>query len=146
MRSPDVGGFLEHVEAHQVTHTFLPTLVYLLLTHERLDATDQSSLQCFWYSTAPMPVARLEEALVRIGPVMARASTSAPTAASRVSGWPPRATLAAGDGGRDGRPRCPAAAGRGGRDRGPELAGDGRLLPRPDRHGRGVGVGLAPHR
>jgi acyl-CoA synthetase (AMP-forming)/AMP-acid ligase II len=73
MRSPDVGGFLRLVEQHRVTHTFLPpTLIYMVLGHADLDATDLSSLQCFWYGAAPMSVARLEEALHRIGPVMAQ--------------------------------------------------------------------------
>jgi fatty-acyl-CoA synthase len=73
MRSPDVGAFLGLVEAHHVTHTFLPpTLIYMVLAHERLAATDLSSLQCFWYGAAPMSAARLEEALERIGPVMAQ--------------------------------------------------------------------------
>jgi fatty-acyl-CoA synthase len=73
MRSPDVGGFLDHIEAHQVTHTFLPpTLIYMLLAHDRLSTTDLSSLQCFWYGAAPMSATRLEEALTRIGPVMAQ--------------------------------------------------------------------------
>jgi fatty-acyl-CoA synthase len=73
MRSPDVGGFLSLVQEHQVTHTFLPpTLVYMVLGHPDLDATDRSSLQCFWYGAAPMSAARLEEALTRIGPVMAQ--------------------------------------------------------------------------
>jgi acyl-CoA synthetase (AMP-forming)/AMP-acid ligase II len=73
MRTPDVGGFLEHVERHRVTHTFLPpTLIYMVLASERLDATDLGSLQCFWYGAAPMSVTRLEEALTRIGPVMAQ--------------------------------------------------------------------------
>jgi acyl-CoA synthetase (AMP-forming)/AMP-acid ligase II len=73
MRAPDVGGFLDHVERHRVTHTFLPpTLIYMVLAHERLDATDLTSLQCFWYGAAPMSPARLEEALTRIGPVMAQ--------------------------------------------------------------------------
>ncbi len=71
MRTPDVGAFLELVERHRVTHTFLPpTLIYMVLAHERLDSTDTSSLQCFWYGAAPMSVSRLEEALTRIGPVM----------------------------------------------------------------------------
>ncbi len=29
-------------------------------------------MQCFWYGAAPMSAARLEEALTRIGPVMAQ--------------------------------------------------------------------------
>ncbi len=73
MRSPDVGGFLDHVERHRVTHTFLPpTLIYMVLAHPSLDQRDLSSLQCFWYGAAPMSAARLEEALSRIGPVMAQ--------------------------------------------------------------------------
>lgn len=73
MPSPDVGGFLELIERHRVTHTFLPpTLIYMVLAHQRLDSTDLSSLQCFWYGAAPMSVTRLQEALHRIGPVMAQ--------------------------------------------------------------------------
>ena len=73
MRSPDVGRFLQLLEQHHVTHTFLPpTLIYMVLGHEALDTTDLSSLQCFWYGAAPMSAARLEEALERIGPVMAQ--------------------------------------------------------------------------
>jgi acyl-CoA synthetase (AMP-forming)/AMP-acid ligase II len=73
MRTPDVGGFLEHVERHRVTHTFLPpTLIYMVLAHPALETTDLSSLQCFWYGAAPMSATRLEEALTRIGPVMAQ--------------------------------------------------------------------------
>lgn len=73
MRSPDVGRFLQLLEQHHVTHTFLPpTLIYMVLGHEALDTTDLSSLQCFWYGAAPMSAARLGEALERIGPVMAQ--------------------------------------------------------------------------
>ncbi|KQY56704.1 acyl-CoA synthetase [Nocardioides sp. Root140] len=73
MRAPDVGGFLSLVERHRVTHTFLPpTLIYMVLAHPDLDTTDLSSLECFWYGAAPMSATRLEEALTRIGPVMAQ--------------------------------------------------------------------------
>ena len=73
MRSPDIGAFLGLIERHRVTHTFLPpTLIYMALAHERLDHTDLSSLQCFWYGAAPMSATRLTEALRRIGPVMAQ--------------------------------------------------------------------------
>jgi acyl-CoA synthetase (AMP-forming)/AMP-acid ligase II len=73
MRQPDVGEFLALIERHGVTHTFLPpTVIYMMLGHPSLDSTDLSSLQCFWYGAAPMSVARLEEALTRIGPVMAQ--------------------------------------------------------------------------
>lgn len=73
MRAPDVGEFLALVETHAVTHTFLPpTLIYMVLAHPALDATELGSLQCFWYGAAPMSASRLEEALGRIGPVMAQ--------------------------------------------------------------------------
>jgi fatty-acyl-CoA synthase len=90
MRSPDVAGFLELVEQQEVTHTFLPpTLIYMVLAHEALDATDLSSLQCFWYGAAPMSATRLEEALMRIGPVMGQlfGQTEAPM---MISTLPPR--------------------------------------------------------
>jgi acyl-CoA synthetase (AMP-forming)/AMP-acid ligase II len=44
----------------------------MLLAHEKLGATKLDSLQCFWYGAAPISAARLEEALTRIGPVMAQ--------------------------------------------------------------------------
>jgi fatty-acyl-CoA synthase len=73
MAKPDLGEFLVLVERHRVTHTFLPpTLIYMLLAHEKLAATDLSSLRCFWYGAAPMSPARLEQALTAIGPVMAQ--------------------------------------------------------------------------
>jgi acyl-CoA synthetase (AMP-forming)/AMP-acid ligase II len=73
MRKPDVAGFVGHIERHGVTHTFLPpTLIYLVLAEPALESTNLTSLQCFWYGAAPMSAARLQEALTRIGPVMAQ--------------------------------------------------------------------------
>ena len=70
MAEPDVGRFLALVAQHRVTHTFLPpTLIYVVLDHPDLEATDLSSLRCFWYGAAPMSTARLEDALARIGPM-----------------------------------------------------------------------------
>ncbi|RYC10461.1 AMP-binding protein [Nocardioides zhouii] len=91
MRAPDVGGFLRLVEEHRVTHTFLPpTLIYMVLGSPYLESTDLSSLQCFWYGAAPMSASRLEEALTRIGPVMAQlfGQTEAPM---MISMMPPAA-------------------------------------------------------
>ncbi|GAB3088101.1 AMP-binding protein [Nocardioides zeae] len=88
MRSPDVGGFLDRVEQHAVTHTFLPpTLVYMVLDYPGLDERDLSSLRCFWYGAAPMSTSRLEEALTRIGPVMAQlfGQTEAPMMVSTMA-------------------------------------------------------------
>jgi len=73
MAKPDLTEFLRLIPLHRVTHTFLPpTLIYMLLQHEQLPTTDLSSLQCFWYGAAPIAAARLEEALQKIGPVMAQ--------------------------------------------------------------------------
>jgi fatty-acyl-CoA synthase len=73
MPKPDLDDFLTLVENRRVTHTFLPpTLIYMLLNHDRLEGTDLSSLRCFWYGAAPMSATRLEEAIDRIGPVMAQ--------------------------------------------------------------------------
>ncbi|WP_300018491.1 long-chain fatty acid--CoA ligase [Pseudonocardia sp.] len=70
---PDLDAFLDVVPRRRVTHTFLPpTVIYMLLAHEKLAAADLSSLQCFWYGAAPMSPARLEQALTAIGPVMAQ--------------------------------------------------------------------------
>jgi len=88
MRQPDVGEFIALIERHRVSHTFLPpTVIYMVLGHPDLDAADLSSLQCFWYGAAPMSVTRLEEALSRIGPVMAQlfGQTEAPMMVSTMS-------------------------------------------------------------
>jgi len=100
MRSPDVHAFLALIAEHRVTHTFLPpTLIYMVLAAEELDSTDLSSLRCFWYGAAPMSPARLEEALTRIGPVMAQlfGQTEAPM---MISMMPPADHVTA-----DGTPR-----------------------------------------
>ncbi|WP_308467075.1 AMP-binding protein [Rathayibacter soli] len=73
MPKPDIHEWVDLVERHHVTHAFLPpTLIYMLLADPLLDQRDLSSLQCFWYGAAPMSTARLEEAITRIGPVMAQ--------------------------------------------------------------------------
>lgn len=88
MPKPDIGEFVELIERHRVTHTFLPpTLIYMLLGLPGLDTRTLSSLQCFWYGAAPMSTSRLEEALTRIGPVMAQlfGQTEAPMMISTMS-------------------------------------------------------------
>jgi len=73
MPKPDLGDFLALIERHRITHTFLPpTLIYMLLEHPQLAQTNRDSLQCFWYGAAPISAARLEDALTKIGPVMAQ--------------------------------------------------------------------------
>jgi acyl-CoA synthetase (AMP-forming)/AMP-acid ligase II len=88
MPRPDLGEFLGLIEQHGITHTFLPpTLIYMLLQHPQLASTRLQSLQCFWYGAAPMSAARLEEALQKIGPVMAQlfGQTEAPMMISMMS-------------------------------------------------------------
>jgi acyl-CoA synthetase (AMP-forming)/AMP-acid ligase II len=73
MPKPELGDFLALIERHRITHTFLPpTLIYMLLEHPQLAQTKRDSLQCFWYGAAPISAARLEDALTKIGPVMAQ--------------------------------------------------------------------------
>jgi fatty-acyl-CoA synthase len=73
MPKADLAEFLDLIARRRVSHTFLPpTLIYMLLEHPKLAPTDRSSLQCFWYGAAPIAAARLEEAIVKIGPVMAQ--------------------------------------------------------------------------
>jgi fatty-acyl-CoA synthase len=131
MRAPDVGGFLDHVERHRVTHTFLPpTLIYMVLDHPSLDGRDLSSLQCFWYGAAPMSVTRLEEALARIGPVMAQlfGQTEAPMMISTMAPddhFAPDGTVARERLSSAGRPSPLVTVGI--------MADDGRLLARGER-------------
>src|ERR1700692_4095661 len=78
MHHPDIGEFLDLIARYRVTHTFLPpTVIYMLLDHPKLESADLSSLPCFWYGAAPISVARLTEALQRIGPMATRRLSSA---------------------------------------------------------------------
>lgn len=73
MPKADLADFLRLIQAHQITHVFLPpTLIYMLLDHPDLAKADLSSLQCFWYGAAPISAARLEEAINKLGPIMAQ--------------------------------------------------------------------------
>jgi fatty-acyl-CoA synthase len=73
MPKADLTAFLELIALYRVTHTFLPpTLIYMLLDQPELGHADLGSLQCFWYGAAPISPARLEEAITRIGPVLAQ--------------------------------------------------------------------------
>ena len=64
MAKPDVGGFLELIERHRVTHTFLPpTLIYMLLGARRSGPPRPELTAEFWYGAAPISADRLAEAL-----------------------------------------------------------------------------------
>ena len=51
---------------------FVPTMIYVLLDHPKLAATDLSALEVVFYGASPMAPARLSEALERIGPVFSQ--------------------------------------------------------------------------
>ncbi len=77
----DADAFLDAVERHRITATFLvPTMVYVLLDHPRIAETDLSSLDMVVYGAAPMSPARLQEAMEVFGPVFMQlyAQTEAP--------------------------------------------------------------------
>jgi acyl-CoA synthetase (AMP-forming)/AMP-acid ligase II len=88
MPKPDIGACLALIQTYRVTHLFLPpTLIYMLLEHPELNATDLSSLRCFWYGAAPMSPTKLADALDKFGPVMAQlfGQTEAPMMISTMS-------------------------------------------------------------
>ena len=127
LRKPDLGDFLAAIEGHRVTHTFLPpTLIYMLLQHEKLGTTRLDSLQCFWYGAAPISAARLEEALTSIGPVMAQlfGQTEAPMMISMMA---PRDHFNAD--GSVARARLASAGKPGPLVQVATMSGDGALLP-----------------
>ena len=73
MRAPDVGGFLEKVEQHQVTHTFLPpTLIYMALDHQDLDARPVVAAVLLVRRRADVGRPGWRRRSTRIGPVMAQ--------------------------------------------------------------------------
>ncbi|WP_198086472.1 AMP-binding protein [Variovorax sp. E3] len=130
MPKPDLGDFLALIERHRITHTFLPpTLIYMLLQHPQLAATKRDSLQCFWYGAAPMSTARLEEALEKVGPVMAQlfGQTEAPMMISMMS---PRDHF--NDDGSVARQRLSSAGRPGPLVQVGVMNGDGALLPTGD--------------
>lgn len=50
----------------------VPTMIYVLLDHPRLDETDLSSLEVMLYGASPMSPSRLIEGLERIGPIFSQ--------------------------------------------------------------------------
>jgi acyl-CoA synthetase (AMP-forming)/AMP-acid ligase II len=62
---------MQAIEQHRVTHLFLPpTAIYRLLAHPAVRGHDYSSLRYFTYSSAPMSIEKLKEAVAVFGPVM----------------------------------------------------------------------------
>jgi fatty-acyl-CoA synthase len=66
----DPGKVLETIERYRITATMLvPTMVYTLLDHPKLETTDLSSLETIFYGAAAMSPTRLKEGIERLGPI-----------------------------------------------------------------------------
>lgn len=66
----DETAVLETIQAERVTSVlFIPTMLYRLLVHPRLEDYDLKSIRRVWYGTAPMAVDRLKKAITVFGPV-----------------------------------------------------------------------------
>ena len=65
--------FLATIERERINFTLMvPTMIYVLLDHPRLDKADLSSLELILYGASPMSPTRLVEGLERIGPVFSQ--------------------------------------------------------------------------
>ncbi len=65
--------FLATIEREKINCTLMvPTMIYVMLDHPKLDATDLSSLELVLYGASPMSPTRLVEGLERIGPVFSQ--------------------------------------------------------------------------
>ena len=65
--------FLATIEREKINFTLMvPTMIYVLLDHPRLEQTDLSSLELILYGASPMSPTRLVEGLTRIGPVFSQ--------------------------------------------------------------------------
>ncbi|MCI0856864.1 MAG: AMP-binding protein, partial [Chloroflexi bacterium] len=60
----DAGAWLESVEGHGVTHSFVvPTMLKRIMDHENFEKTDLSSLKLITYGAAPMPYEVVSQAV-----------------------------------------------------------------------------------
>ncbi|KIZ41749.1 MULTISPECIES: AMP-binding protein [Rhodopseudomonas] len=69
----DPDAVLSTIAREKINFTlFVPTMIYVLLDHPTLDATDLSSLELVLYGASPMSPSRLIEGIERIGPVFSQ--------------------------------------------------------------------------
>jgi fatty-acyl-CoA synthase len=69
----DPDRWLSAIETEQASVGLLvPTMIYAVLDHPKLEATDFSRLETIMYGASPMSPARLVEGIERIGPVFAQ--------------------------------------------------------------------------
>jgi fatty-acyl-CoA synthase len=72
-RGFDPAAVLAAIARERINLTLLvPTMIYVLLDHPKLDATALSSLELLLYGASPMSPSRLIEGLERIGPVFSQ--------------------------------------------------------------------------
>ncbi len=86
----DADAFLDIVEQHKITATFLvPTMIYVLLDHPRIRTTDLSSLDLVIYGAAPMSPSRMQEAIDVFGQVFMQlyAQSEAPNTVTALFQW-----------------------------------------------------------
>jgi fatty-acyl-CoA synthase len=61
---------MDTIERHRITATMLvPTMIYVLLDHPKLQTADLSSLEVLYYGAAAMSPSRLAEGIERLGDV-----------------------------------------------------------------------------
>lgn len=87
MAEPDRGAILDALR-RRVTIAFMPpTLIYLLMAEAAFEPRDFPRLRHLTYSAAPMPPARIAQAIARFGPVLGAlyGQTEAPMAISALS-------------------------------------------------------------
>lgn len=69
----DAESVMAAIDAHGVTHTFLPpTVIYMMLSHPRARDFDFSSMRHMIYGGAPMSADKVREAIDLFGPCMAQ--------------------------------------------------------------------------
>jgi fatty-acyl-CoA synthase len=73
MKGFDPERFLSTIEREKINFTLMvPTMIYVMLDHPRLEKTDLSSLELILYGASPMSPTRLVEGLERLGPVFSQ--------------------------------------------------------------------------
>jgi fatty-acyl-CoA synthase len=66
----DPERLIDTIEKHRITGTMLvPTMIYVLLDHPKLESADLSSLEVLYYGAAAMSPSRLTEGIERLGPI-----------------------------------------------------------------------------
>jgi fatty-acyl-CoA synthase len=69
----DAGTVLQAIQDYRINCAmFVPTMIYALLDHPRLDDFDLSSLETVFYGASLISPSRLNEAIKRIGPVFSQ--------------------------------------------------------------------------